>query len=76
MFVRSEGWKKLSLQERRAARLASWASTNGLNFESKEAEESYGRRTKLPVGLRLSLDSCASTDLPFPLTWDHGVFTG
>jgi uroporphyrinogen-III decarboxylase len=58
-------WKSLSVEERRTARLASWASAKGLNFESKEAEASFRQRTKRVIDvIGLKKPDCVP-NLPF-----------
>ncbi len=46
MFVRPENWSKLTHEERRQARLASWMSTEGREFSGPEAKATYQRHTQ------------------------------
>jgi hypothetical protein len=46
MFVKPDNWDKLSTEERREARFASWMSTEERQFASPEAEAEYKLRTK------------------------------
>ena len=49
MFIRPENWSTLTPEQRRAARYASWMSTEGRNFSNPEAEKVYRRNTKRVV---------------------------
>jgi len=46
MFVRPDNWSKLTAAERRQARLAGWMSTEGREFSSPEAKETYTRHAQ------------------------------
>jgi hypothetical protein len=46
MFVKPDNWDKLTTEERREARFASWMSTEGRQFASPEAEAEYKLRSK------------------------------
>jgi hypothetical protein len=46
MFVRPDNWSKLTPAERRQARFASWMSTEGREFSSPAAKETYKSHTQ------------------------------
>jgi hypothetical protein len=46
MFVQPDNWNKLSAEEKREARFASWMDTEERQFDSPEAEAEYKLRTQ------------------------------